>query len=105
MQINRSLYSILKVYLLEEALDSGNFKVGDVKEVGDVNIIVLTNITGESVFIIYGEGLGGAKQKQMFSTPQSLDLAQIQFLSVPTKPGLFCIYVSSVLATDSDPNP
>ena len=51
--------------LLEEALDSGKFQVGEVSEAGDVNIIVVTNMSGEPVLILDGEELVGAKQNRM----------------------------------------
>jgi len=57
----------LSYLLLEEALDLGNFQVGEVSEAGDVNIIVVTNMTGEPVLILDGEELVGAKQNRMIN--------------------------------------
>ena len=64
--------------LLEEALDSGNFKVGEVNEAGDVNTIVVTNMTGEPVLILDGEELVGAKQNRMINATIMVAAGKIQ---------------------------
>ena len=50
--------------LLEEALTCGNFEIGEVNEEGDVNTVVITNMTGLPVLILDGEEILGAKIEQ-----------------------------------------
>lgn len=51
--------------LLEEALASSSFEIGEVNEAGDVNTVVITNLTGLPVLILDGEEILGAKQNRM----------------------------------------
>ena len=55
----------LNYLLLEEALDSGSFEIGEVSESGDVNTVVIANMTGKPVLILDGEEILGAKQNRM----------------------------------------
>ncbi len=55
----------LEYLLLEEALDSGSFEIGEVSESGDVNTVIIHNMTGKPVLILDGEEILGAKQNRM----------------------------------------
>ncbi len=59
--------------LLEEALDKGAFEIGEVSDFGNVNTIVVTNMTGEPVLILDGEELVGAKQNRMINATIMVD--------------------------------
>ena len=51
--------------LLEEALKLGSFKIGETSESGEVNTVLITNMTGIPVLILDGEEILGAKQNRM----------------------------------------
>jgi hypothetical protein len=51
--------------LLEEALGSKTFEIGEISESGSVNTVIITNMTGQPVLILDGEEIVGAKQNRM----------------------------------------
>ena len=55
----------LSYMLLEDAIDSGSFEIGEISESGTVNTVVITNLTGQPVLILDGEEIVGAKQNRM----------------------------------------
>jgi len=55
----------LNYLLLEEALDSGSLEIGEVSEMGNVNTVIITNMSGKPVLILDGEEILGAKQNRM----------------------------------------
>ncbi len=57
--------------LLEEALEQGNFEIGEISDSGSVNTIAVNNMTGEPVLILDGEELVGAKQNRMINVIQT----------------------------------
>lgn len=67
--------------LLEEALDSGLLEIGEVCESGDVNTVVINNMTGKPVLIIDGEEILGAKQNRMVNA--TILVAAAQKVEIP----------------------
>jgi len=55
----------LHYLLLEEALDQGSFEIGEVSTSGEVNTVIINNMTGSPVLILDGEEILGAKQNRM----------------------------------------
>lgn len=55
----------LQYLLLTEALDQQNFVIGEACESGEVNTVVITNMTAMPVLILDGEEIVGAKQNRM----------------------------------------
>ena len=55
----------LHYLLLEEALDQGSFEIGEVSTSGEVNTVIINNMTGAPVLILDGEEILGAKQNRM----------------------------------------
>ncbi len=51
--------------LLEEVLGLSTFEIGEVDESGDVNTVIINNMTGQPVLILDGEEIAGAKQNRM----------------------------------------
>ena len=59
--------------LLEEALNLHTFEIGEVSEAGDVNAVIITNMTGVPVLILDGEEILGAKQNRMVNATTLVD--------------------------------
>ncbi|MDW7730388.1 MAG: DUF6569 family protein [Bacillota bacterium] len=57
----------IRYLLLTEALDKNNFVIGEISESGDVNTVIITNMTGMPVLILDGEEIMGAKQNRMIN--------------------------------------
>ena len=55
----------LSYLLLEEALSKPGFVIGEVSEDGEVNTVLISNMTGMAVLILDGEEILGAKQNRM----------------------------------------
>jgi len=51
--------------LLEEVLGFSTFEIGEVNEAGDVNTVIINNMTDHPVLILDGEEITGAKQNRM----------------------------------------
>ncbi len=51
--------------LLEEVLGLSTFEIGEVNEAGDVNTVIISNMTDQPVLILDGEEITGAKQNRM----------------------------------------
>jgi len=51
----------LHYLLLEEALDQGSFEIGEVSASGEVNTVIINNMTDHPVLILDGEEITGTK--------------------------------------------